>query len=79
MELTVRGFSLLAMKYSSPMRSHPTTNPITGELNMGMITLYSKPHQAYQGLSAAGADQITTFQLVWADANVAPINPPMSA
>ena len=44
------------------IQQNPMTNPISGEVNIGRMTLYKSPPQAYQGLPATGADQMTTLQ-----------------
>src|SRR4051812_8562230 len=55
----------------------PSTNPISGEANMGTITFQRSPLLGYQWLGS-GTVQITTFQ-VRAAATAAPTRPPTRA
>src|SRR4051812_37330447 len=74
---TLRGFQLRSSAYSSPMTVNPSTNPSTGDANIGMTTFQSSPLLGYQ-CSASGTDQITTLQLR-AAATAAPTSPPTNA
>src|SRR6186997_40364 len=74
---TVRGFQLRSSAYSKPMMKKPSTNPNSGDANIGMTTFQSSPLLGYQ-CWLSGCDQITTFQFR-AAATAAPTNPPTSA
>src|SRR4051812_778625 len=74
---TVRGFQLRNSAYSSPMTINPSTNPSSGDANIGMTTFHSSPLLGYQ-CSASGSDQMTTCQLR-AAATAAPTRPPTNA
>src|SRR5580765_2630042 len=55
-------------------------NPATGEMIIGMTTLYNSPFPAHQCAPTAGAwDQTKAPQTPWEEASVAPHKPPTRA
>src|SRR4051812_27343754 len=74
---TLRGFQLRSSAYSSPMTVNPSTNPSSGDANIGITTFHSSPLLGYQ-CAASGTDQMTTLQLR-AAATAAPTSPPTNA
>src|SRR4051812_13942704 len=59
------------------MMKKPSTNPSTGDANIGIMTFQSNPLLGYQ-CATSGNDQTTTFQLR-AAATAAPTRPPTNA
>src|SRR5215212_3091081 len=74
---TVRGFQLRSSAYNNPMTVNPSTNPSSGDANIGITTFQSSPLLGYQ-CAASGTDQMTTLQLR-AAATAAPTSPPTNA